>query len=98
MVVIASQNNSLTIVYSTVYSFIQAQIKETSELRVSGHWTGIHRWSVNSPHKWPVAGKMFPFHDVIMSSYPDGRLIAEFANDGDISLQMMHLEQCDYDN
>ena len=27
---------------------------------------GIYRWSVNSPHKWPVTRKMFPFDDVIM--------------------------------
>ena len=27
---------------------------------------GIHRWPVNSPHKWPVMRKMFPFDDVIM--------------------------------
>ena len=29
---------------------------------------GIHRWPVNSPHKWPVTRKMFPFDDVIMRS------------------------------
>ena len=23
----------------------------------------IHRWPVNSPHKWPVTRKMFPFDD-----------------------------------
>ena len=27
----------------------------------------IHRGPVNSPHKWPVTRKMFPFDDVIMS-------------------------------
>ena len=27
---------------------------------------GIHQWPVNSPHKWPVTRKMFPFDDVIM--------------------------------
>ena len=26
----------------------------------------IHRGAVNSPHKWPVTRKMFPFHDVII--------------------------------
>ena len=26
----------------------------------------IHRWPVNSPHKWPVTRKMFPFDDIIM--------------------------------
>ena len=30
---------------------------------------GIHRGPMNSPHKWPVTRKMFPFDDVIMSSY-----------------------------
>ena len=25
-----------------------------------------HRWPVDSPHKWPVTRKMFPFDDVIM--------------------------------
>ena len=27
-----------------------------------------HRRSVNSPHKWPVKWKMFPFDDVIMGN------------------------------
>ena len=27
---------------------------------------GIHRRPVNSPHKWPVMRKMFPFDDVVM--------------------------------
>ena len=27
---------------------------------------GIHRWPVNSPHKWPVTRKMLPFDDAIM--------------------------------
>ena len=27
---------------------------------------GIHRWPVNSPHKGPVTGKIFPFYDFIM--------------------------------
>ena len=35
---------------------------------------GIHRWAVNSPHKWPVTRKMFPFDDVIMvASVPFGK-------------------------
>ena len=40
--------------------------KKTSKLRVTGFGRGIHRWLVNSPHKWPVTRKMFPFDDVIM--------------------------------
>ena len=41
--------------------------KKSSKLRVTGlcvRW--IHRWPVNSPHKWPVTRKMFLFDDVIM--------------------------------
>ena len=30
---------------------------------------GIYRWPVNSPHKWPVTQKMFPFEDVIMGTH-----------------------------
>ena len=35
---------------------------------------GIHRWPVNSPHKWPVTRKMFPFDDVIMHLASYGHL------------------------
>ena len=40
--------------------------KKISKLRVTGLCAGIHRRPVNSPHKWPVTPKMFPFDDVIM--------------------------------
>ena len=40
--------------------------KKTSKLRVTGLCAGIHRWPVNSTHKWPVIRKMFPFDDVIL--------------------------------
>ena len=36
---------------------------------------GIHRWPVNSPHKWPVTRKMFPLDDVIMSPISTGMSI-----------------------
>ena len=39
----------------------RSRSKKTSKLRVTG------RWPVNSPHKWPVTRKMFPFDDVIMN-------------------------------
>ena len=64
MGVMASQITSHTIVYSTVYSSAD-QRKHQSSAPLAFVW-GIHRWSVNSPHKWPVARKMFPFDDVIM--------------------------------
>ena len=59
-----SQITSLTIVYSTVYSDADQRKHESSAL-LAFVW-GIHRGPVNSPHKWPVARKMFPLHDVIM--------------------------------
>ena len=40
--------------------------KKTSKLRVTDLCVGIHRWRVNSPHKWSVTLKMFLFDDVIM--------------------------------
>ena len=60
----ASQITSLTIVYSTVYSGPD-QRKHQSSASLA-FVRGIHRWPVNSPHKWPVTQKIFAFHDVIM--------------------------------
>ena len=62
---IASQITSLTIVYLTVNSGID-QRKHQSSASLAFVW-GIHRGPVNSPHKWPVTRKMFPFDDVIMN-------------------------------
>ena len=53
----ASQITSLTIVYTTVYSGGDRR-KHQSSASLAFVW-GIHRWSVNSPHKWPVTQKMF---------------------------------------
>ena len=41
------------------------QRKHQSSASLAFVW-GIHRWPVNSPHKWPVTRKMFPFDDVIV--------------------------------
>ena len=61
----ASQITSLTIVYSTVYSGAdQRKLQSSASLTFVRK---IHRWPVNSPHKWPVTRNMFPFDDVIMS-------------------------------
>ena len=43
--------------------------KETSKLRVTGLCAGNSPGPVNSPHKWPITWKMFPFDDVIMTSH-----------------------------
>ena len=61
----ASQITSHTIVYSTVYSGAD-QSWHQSSASLAFVW-GIHRWPVNSPHKWPVTRKIFPFDDVIMT-------------------------------
>ena len=64
---IASQITSLTIVYSTVYSDPdQRKYQSSASL---AYVRGFHRWPVNSPHKWLVTRKMFPFDDVIMYTW-----------------------------
>ena len=61
----ASQITSLAIVYSTVYSGTdQRKYQSSASLAFV---RGIHRSSVNSPHKGPVTRKTFPFDDVIMT-------------------------------
>ena len=42
--------------------------KKTSKLRVTGLCVGNSPGPVNSPHKWPVTWKMFPFDFVIMKA------------------------------
>ena len=54
--------------------------KKISKLRVTGLCVrGIHRWPVNSPHKWPVTRKLFPFHNVIMPLVYAMHFIANWA-------------------
>ena len=67
MSAIASQITSLTIVYSTVYPGA-FQSKHQSSASLAFVW-GIHRGPVNSPHKWPVTRKVFPFDNVIMNHH-----------------------------
>ena len=59
-----SQITSLTIAYSTVYSGADQRKQSSASLAFV---RGIHRWPVNSPHKWPATRKMFPFDDAIMA-------------------------------
>ena len=61
---IASQTTSLTMVYSTVYSDADQRKHQSSASQAFVR--GVHQWPVNSPNKWPVTWKMFPFDDVIM--------------------------------
>ena len=64
---IASQITSLTIVYSIVY--LDADERKHQSSASLAFVRRIHRVPVNSPHKWPVTRKMFPFDDVIMFVY-----------------------------
>ena len=61
---IASQVTSLTIAYATVYSSADHRKHQSSASMASVR--RIHRWLVNSPHKWPVTRKMYRFDYVIM--------------------------------
>ena len=67
MSAMAPQITSLTIVYSRVYPGAD-QRKHQRSASLAFVW-GIHGWPLNSPHKWPVMRKMFPFYDVIMWAY-----------------------------
>ena len=64
MSTMASQITSVSIVYSTVCSD-RDQRKHQSSASLA-FVPGIHRWPVNSPHKWAITREMFPFDDVIM--------------------------------
>ena len=66
MSAMASQITSVAIVYSTVYSGAD-QRKHQSSASLA-FVRGIHRWPVNSPHKWPATRKRFPLDDVIMNN------------------------------
>ena len=74
---IESQITSLTIVYSFVYSDADQRI-----IKAPRHWLLCVG---NSPHKWPVTRKMFPFDDVIMGGYMDKQL-------GNINIIMHHFD------
>ena len=66
MSAMASQITSLTIIYSTVYS--GADQRKHQSFASLAFVRGIHRGTVNSPHKGPVTRKTFPFDDVIMDN------------------------------
>ena len=60
-----SQITSLTIVYSIIDSRADQRKHQSPASLVFVR--GIHRWPVNSPHKWSVTWKIFPLYDVIMN-------------------------------
>ena len=71
---ITSHITSLTIVYSTVNS--EADQRKHQSSASLAFVRGIHRGPVNSPHKWPITRKMFPFDDgIMMTRWLDFELI-----------------------
>ena len=49
-----------------IYAWNKKQIKKHQSSASLAFVRGLHRGPVNSPHRWPVTQKMFPFDDVIM--------------------------------
>ena len=83
----ASRITSLTIVYSSVCSGAD-QRKHQNSASLAFVW-GIHRGPVNSPHKWPVTRKIFPFDEVIMhllfrtdNTYASGKMFIVCSDNG----------------
>ena len=48
---------------------LRRRSRKTSKLRITGLCVRNSPWPVNSPHKWPVTRKMFPFDEVIMTRW-----------------------------
>ena len=85
MGMVVSQITSLAIVYSTVASDAD-QRKHQSSASLA-FVRGIHQGPVNSPHKWPVTRKMFPFDDVIIySKFTDCLTTKMVENKSDINI------------
>ena len=76
---ILSQNASVIIVYSTVYS--DADQRKYQSSASQAFVRGIHRCSVNSPHRWPASRKMVPFDVAIMKRIQvETQKVIEFCN------------------
>ena len=89
---IASEITSLTIVYSIVY-WAADQRKHQSSASLA-FVQGIHRGPVNSPHKWPVMRKVFPFDDVIMVTDPTNDFLSTIPISWNINLiRIIHIDR-----
>ena len=86
MGVMASQITSLMIVYSTAHS---AKIKENIKAPRHRPLCGG-----NSPHKWSVARKMFPFDDVIILLEYFGFILLSVRDDYHTSHSWLTLQWC----
>ena len=89
---IASQIISLASVYSIVYS--EANQRKHQSSASLAFVRGIHRWPLNSPHKWPVTRKMFSFQGVIMKRVNPSRNFLK--NDDVITTKQNTTKLCSY--
>ena len=64
--------------------------KKTSKLRVTELCAGNSPGPVNSPHKWPVTRKMFPFDDVIMWSHHGVNIYTKFRTRLSVNIRWQH--------
>ena len=85
----ASQITSLTIVYSTVYS--GADQRKHQSFASLAFVRGNHQWPVNSPHKWSVTRKMFPFVDVIMREVLKCHIYVRYCPSKFINVSKLHI-------
>ena len=89
----ASQITSLAVVYPAVYSGADQRRHQSSASLAFVR--SIHRWLMNSPHKWRVTRKMFPFDDVIMfCSHPCCRQVNYRYENVQMVRQMCYHDMC----
>ena len=94
VIMITSQITSLTIIFSTVY--LDTDQRKNQSSASLAFVRGIHQRPVNSPHKWPVTRKMFPFDDVTwyMSSWLISRKLFWFEFISQLSHWGRYLHMC----
>ena len=92
MIAMASQITGVSMVYSIVCSGADQRRHQSSASLVFVR--GIHRWSVDSPHKGPVTRKMFPFDDVIMHFKSPTRSGGHIAVRASYRCDIMHTAKC----
>ena len=83
----SSQIASLTIVYSNLYSGAD-QRKHQSSASLA-FVRGIYRRPVNSPHRWAVTRKMFPFDDIVIMICDWGLVMMMCKSTGPLLVQIM---------
>ena len=62
--------NSALLALCEANSALLAMCEATSLVKCEAFCGGIHTWSVDSPHKGPLMGKVFLCYDVIATNQP----------------------------